>query len=338
MGYADPLPTEESYAKNRHILAWWTEEHDQLLRTAINQEQWIWYWSIADKICAITPKDVIDDWRARDPICNKYAWSNVLMYFAAARAKQLGFLKKVRKPRRRKCASCNKLFEEDSIPPSIVRHLGVDQIDICLPCINSYFDYGKTRYARSESHTKRWIKELAAELNIIPPQSILTDLSVLSALTTEERSKLLQFGSGKPSLESVKAHFGSWLKALIAAEVLEDGRRETSRGTQCIAKDGHVCLSYGEKTIDDFLSSRSVEHEKEPSYPETNYRADFRVGDYFIEYFGMAGDEGYDERAEEKRKIAKVNGIPLVGLYPDDLLSRKKLARKLKPAIESLDA
>ncbi len=115
----------------------------------------------------------------------------------------------------------------------------------------------------------------------------------------------------------------------MEAGVLEDGTRRTTRGTHCLAKDGHLCLSLGEKTIDDLLHAHGVAHEKEPSYPEGNYRADFAVGDVFIEYFGLAGQADYDARAKLKQRICKKHGIKLISIYPADLVSAKKLENKL---------
>ena len=85
----------------------------------------------------------------------------------------------------------------------------------------------------------------------VPPQGFLEGGLICWTRGTEERLALLRLLRVKPSLRRVKSVFGSWLKALIQAGVLEDGTRKTSRGIQSIAKDGHVCLSLGEKTIDD---------------------------------------------------------------------------------------
>ncbi len=110
---------------------------------------------------------------------------------------------------------------------------------------------------------------------------------------------------------------------------MEDGTRRTSRGVQCLANDGHVCFSLGEKTIDDLLYYNGIPHEKEPAYPEGNFRADFAVGGRFIEYFGLAGDPEYDAKTKLKQEICERYGITLVSIYPSDLAATKRLEQKL---------
>jgi hypothetical protein len=151
----------------------------------------------------------------------------------------------------------------------------------------------------------------------------------LRRLDFEERLAVLQVLRRKPTLGHVKRLFGSWLKALIEAEILEDGTRRTSRGTQCLAKDGHICLSLGEKTIDDFLYQHSIAHDKEPRYPEGNFRGDFLADGIFIEYFGLKGDPDYDAKIRQKQRICKKHNIKLISIYPRDLVSPSRLKQKL---------
>ena len=68
----------------------------------------------------------------------------------------------------------------------------------------------------------------------------------LREMSTDERLAVLKELKRKPALRRVKELFGSWFKALIDAELLEDGARRTSLGTQCLARDGHMCFSLGE--------------------------------------------------------------------------------------------
>jgi hypothetical protein len=98
---------EPQYAKNQYILKWWSSSHDELLATQISQWQWVWYWVITDEIVKITPSATIEAWKKSDPLCSKYAWYNILMNFAAARAEQLGLTRTIRRPERRTCLICN---------------------------------------------------------------------------------------------------------------------------------------------------------------------------------------------------------------------------------------
>ena len=182
----------------------------------------------------------------------------------------------------------------------------------------------------ASQHTHlNYFQDLADVLQQVPNQNSGEGVDDLKDLNFQERMTLLPILKGKPTIGRVKELFGSWLNALIQAGILEDGTRRTSRGTQCLARDGHVCLSLGEKTIDDFLYSHEIVHEKEPHYPEGNFRADFLVGGTFIEYFGLKGNPEYDAKTKLKQRICKKHGIQLISIYPSDLVSIKKLEGKL---------
>ena len=111
------------------------------------------------------------------------------------------------------------------------------------------------------------------------------------------------------------------------AGCLPDGTVPSGRGIKCVATDGHECGSLDEKTIDDLLSSHDIAHEKEPYYPSHSVlnpnkkrRADWKVGDIFIEYFGLAGDTTYDQKTGEKLQLAAECGLQLIALFPEDLI------------------
>jgi hypothetical protein len=99
-----------------------------------------------------------------------------------------------------------------------------------------------------------------------------------------------------------------------------------------IANDGHVCLSIGEKTIDDLMYAAGIEHTKEPPYPEGRMRADFQVGSSLVEYFGLVGDEVYDAKIDLKRGLAAKHGRALIEVYPADLADATALAARLSAA------
>lgn len=183
-----------------------------------------------------------------------------------------------------------------------------------------------------------YVRDLTNALQQIPHQGFGEGMYDFHDMDFGQRLVVLQVLQGKPAMQHVKELFGSWLQALVEARVLDEDARRTSRGIQCIAKDGHVCLSLGEKTIDDFLHARGIVHEKEPRYPAANYRADFAVQKVFIEYFGLQGDPDYDEKVKQKQRICMNCGIDLVSVYPNDLVSIAKVESKLKMILQKARA
>ncbi|NJN24374.1 MAG: hypothetical protein HC810_08325 [Acaryochloridaceae cyanobacterium RL_2_7] len=127
-------------------------------------------------------------------------------------------------------------------------------------------------------------------------------------------------------INHVKKKFGSWFKALVETGALPDGVMTTARGIRCLASDGHVCHSLDEQHIDNWLFSQKLPHEREPYYPSHptynptgKRRADWKVRDTFIEYFGLVGNEDYDKKIDEKLLLAQYCNIDLIVIYPSDL-------------------
>jgi hypothetical protein len=94
-------------------------------------------------------------------------------------------------------------------------------------------------------------------------------------------------------------------------------------GTYCFAEDGHKLHSLEEKEIDDFLYENNITHEVEPKIPFSKKKADWKIGDLFVEYFGLrdvGGNKGKDYREKIKFKInhCKKYNIPLLSIFPDD--------------------
>jgi hypothetical protein len=137
-------------------------------------------------------------------------------------------------------------------------------------------------------------------------------------------------------IDNVKAKWSSWFAALASSGALPDGVIATSRGVRCLAKDGHECHSLDEQRIDDWLEAHNIAHEREPVYPKHSVlnpggrrRADWRVGDIFIEYFGLTGEKAYDVKTDEKIMLSKQLGITMFPIYPSDMVSLDQLLTPL---------
>jgi len=211
----------------------------------------------------------------------------------------------------------------------LIERLGIDRLDFCAPCLRDTVLQGTGNDSLSDRDILKFLQDLAMLLGRVPTQNFGEGKTDLIDLSNDERFELLKILRIKPTTRCLKSAFGSWLNALIQAGILEDGTRKTSRGIQSITKDGHISLSLGEKTIDDFLFSHGIPHEKEPKYPEGNYRGDFIVGATIIEYFGLTGNPEYDAKTIEKIRICKKNNVTLIEIYPQDLISNQKLEYKL---------
>ncbi len=327
--YIPTFPTVSYYAENPFILKWWKPEHDQILLTQIKKEQWIWYLDITDRITDVTSKNIIRQWREEDPLCKQYAWYNVLMNFAESRAKQLGFTSYIRIPQEKICPICKKTFSEAWITHSLIKCIGIDRIDICNKCIGYKFYHNSGSNIMSKEDIIKYFKNLIEIIQVIPYQNFGESPSSLRYLNTEQRVAVLKLFDNKPSIKCVKEVFGSWLNALIESEIIEGDAIKMKIGTRCLAKDGHVCLSLGEKTIDDYFFVNKITHDKEPRYPDGNYKGDFLCGNVIIEYFGLVGKAEYDKKIKEKINICKRHNIKLIEIYPKDLLIKNRLDKKL---------
>ncbi len=321
--YTEP-PINEEYANNPHILPWWTDTHDLVILARIKRYRWLWHKGIADRgvsddLLDITPDATINQWRDTDPLCRGRTIKSVLTDFARAHARDAGLISYLKPAEWTTCRLCAEPFIEDSLPLPLIRRIGINQIVFCGPCLTDiYFNEVSVRGTHDISHEDvlSYVQELASLLDYVPPRDFGTTPEDTASLTTEQQRAIFELLQRRPSIQRVRELFGSWFQALVEAGVLEDGAQQMGRGTKCLAKDGHVCLSLGEKTIDDVLSSLGVRHTKEVLYPEGNYRADFVARGVFIEYLGLAGDPAYDAKTKLKQRVGPAHGqVPFLGRY-----------------------
>lgn len=122
---------------------------------------------------------------------------------------------------------------------------------------------------------------------------------------------------------AMRGRFGTWNKAIEAAGFKPN---PVMFAKKYIAKDGDKCDSLAEKIIDDYLSKRNIKHTRNFPYPGSEgFTVDFKVGDFWIEFFGLSGGlKRYDELKERKLKLAKKYKLKIVEIYPKDVFSLSK--------------
>ncbi len=102
-----------------------------------------------------------------------------------------------------------------------------------------------------------------------------------------------------------------------------------SGGTGIRANDGHELDSRWEAVVDNLLDAEGLTHTVHPRYPGTQLRADFLVGDVYVEVWGMKSEK-YLAQRDIKERLAKEMKLLLVGVEAEDFESAKALAIRLE--------
>ncbi|GEM_PF-3151146 len=110
-------------------------------------------------------------------------------------------------------------------------------------------------------------------------------------------------------------------------------RRKSAGYIRC--KDGHYVKSKMEKAVDDFLYKYGIPHKVYPKIPHSDFVADFKVqhprlGDIYIEVWGLEGRIDYDQRMREKKKHYKKYALHYIGIHKGENI-QKKLSKILPP-------
>lgn len=96
--------------------------------------------------------------------------------------------------------------------------------------------------------------------------------------------------------------------------------------------DGHYVRSTSEMSIDNLLYQYGLAHayERKIFVGDEEVLSDFYLpaGKVYIEFWGMEGDEKYNERKRKKIEFYKKNEIPLIQLHSKDILNLDDVLQK----------
>jgi hypothetical protein len=93
--FVDRMSLPASFAENDYILLWCLPDYDDLIRQALEEFQWGYYYEVFRELKETVPKAVLAAWRSTDPACVEVPWERVLDDFIKGRATQLGLRPRV---------------------------------------------------------------------------------------------------------------------------------------------------------------------------------------------------------------------------------------------------
>ena len=150
----------------------------------------------------------------------------------------------------------------------------------------------------------------------------------------------LKYYKNMPSDNAYLNEFGSFKTALNEAGFEKQKILKT--------KNGVKVRSWYELKLAQVLESYNIEYDNEIMYKDVilnfnrKYRFDFRIKIngriYYIELFGIQGNELYEKRKREKIKLCEDNNIPLIQIYQSDIYSKtnKEIYETLLNYIEEI--
>lgn len=133
---------------------------------------------------------------------------------------------------------------------------------------------------------------------------------------------------GLPSEKTFSRYFGNLTVAcnLLGIERPDYMKPLTLKDGILRDKNNNPCLSHSELIISNFLIEQGYLFEKEYHYKNTmpfeecgNKRFDWKIGDKYIEFFGLLHYDGYDEKTTRKIELCNKYHIKLLPLYTKDL-------------------
>lgn len=220
------------------------------------------------------------------------------------------------------CGVCGQPSFYDFVRYWLIRRYG--RPGICAPCLAAAAA-GHDMVGDVDAAVTA-LTALARHAAVVPPKSFRDDVTTVG-IADERRRRIIAALLCVPSAAALQGAVGagSWLEVLQRAGIVGDSWRP-SRGTICLAADGHTCRSLGERSIDDWFHAHGIAHQLEPAYPSHpklnpngRLRADWKVAETYVEYAGMLEQRSYAAKMAVKVELAAACGIALRVVAPEDL-------------------
>lgn len=182
---------------------------------------------------------------------------------------------------------------------------------------------GKVFDVPKNNHTGQYCSKKCSDEGYRKPidKNTLTKLYVEEELTSREVGEIV--GRDKKVVLDYLNYYGLPIRA--------DGIKNKER-IKC--KDGHMVRSYYERAFDNYMHKEGIEHEYDVRLPfNKRCMADFKVGDVYVEIWGMMSWKKYREGRKKKLMLYEENGAILLEVFPEDFKQLENKINELKRLI-----
>jgi hypothetical protein len=258
-------------------------------------------------------------------LCLKLSWKDALTRLAIARMKKISLLQKLALPRLKVCEICKKRFLETTIPIHLLE-IARFKVRFCRSCLSRAFFFDETSYRRFVTAANR--EEI---------RDFDESIKVFQDVPWDKLLSFIRTAIEKPPGAADRCKSDTWLRMLIESEILTAFGPLAKHEAFYRADDGHPCLNVGTVLVDNFLNRNGIRHRIEIKYPKHlqfnamgTLRGDFQIGDTYVEYLGFRGQDEFRKNPDERDEICRRNGLRLIRIYTEDLLSLDILNRKFR--------
>ncbi|HFC9348521.1 TPA: hypothetical protein QFD63_001873 [Enterococcus faecium] len=182
------------------------------------------------------------------------------------------------------------------------RSMQIKNFEKCPQCGKEFLT-GNNKINKRKYCSKTCMKEA---FSVPIEKDILQELYVEQDLTSREVGQVIK-RSKKVVLDYLKKYDIS---------IKPDGIQKHAK---ILCKDGHLVRSHYEKAFDNYLFKLGIEHEYEVRLPFNKRCAcDFKIGEVYVEIWGLMTWKTYREGRERKLKLYRDNNCLLLEIFPED--------------------